>query len=434
MSKRAVERGNRVLIMVHRQELLKQASRSLSSLGIQHGLIAPGFSGERDPVAVASVQTLDRRLKKTAIDFDFVIIDEAHHVGATTWARVLSHFPNAKLLGVTATPIRLDGKGLGIDTGGIFDDLVTGPNISELIEGGFLVPPVVYAYPNEIDLTGVKRSKGDFLARDVATRVDKPVITGCAVDHYSRLSPGEPAIAFCASLNHATHVTEQFRRAGYNSEVIHGGLPDGERQEMISGLASGRIHVLTSVDLISEGTDIPICSVAILLRPTASVGLYLQQVGRILRTAPGKTRGLILDHVGNCLKHGLPDDDRQWTLKGMRRVQKTDEDGEIFLRQCLKCFHLQASRKLRCEKCGHVNLKRQEISREPDEVDGELKEITKETLRRFKEDKRRAYARARSYEEVLELTRKFGDKPGYAYMYWNAKQNKRKGNDSCGSN
>jgi DNA repair protein RadD len=425
MSKGAAELGNRVLILVHRRELMLQASRSLSALGVQHGLIAPGFKGERDQVAVASIQTLDRRIKKTPVDFDFVIIDESHHASAGTWARVLSHFPRAKLCGFTATPIRLDGRGLGVSQGGIFDDLICGPSIGDLIEEGHLVPPVVYAYPHEIDLGGVRKQGGDFAARELAGRVDRPTITGCAVDHYTRLSPGEPAIAFCASLDHAAHVSAQFRTRGYTSEVIHGALPDHERQEMIGGLASGRIQVLTSVDLISEGTDVPSVSVGILLRPTASLGLYLQQVGRILRPSPGKVRGLVLDHVGNCLRHGLPDEDREWTLNGARRRQSKDED-EVVIRQCRKCFAVYEGRAIRCPHCGHINVGA-ETRKEITSVGGELKQVSKEDVQRFKQEKKTAYARAESYQEVLELTRRYGDKPGFAYKYWNARKHSRRG-------
>jgi DNA repair protein RadD len=423
MATSAIALRHRVLILVHRQELLRQASRSLSSLGVPHGLIAPRFNGEKDQVAVASIQTLDRRIKETAFDFDFVIVDEAHHASATTWSRVLAHFPNAKMLGVTATPMRLDGRGLGVDSGGMFQDLVEGPSISELIEGGFLVPPIVYAYPNAIDLNGLRKKQGDFNLSDLASRVNKPTITGCAVDHYTRLSPGEPAIAFCASIDHAESVAHQFRQAGYNFQVIHGKLGDTERQELISGLSQGRIHGLASVDLISEGTDIPVCSVAILLRPTASTGLYLQQVGRVLRPYDGKSRGLILDHVGNCLKHGLPDDDRSWSLKGMKRARKSDDDGEIFLRQCLKCYHVQASRKLRCEKCGHMHLKMAE-PRSPQTREGTLTQMDKDKIRKHSEDKRIAYARCQSYQEMRDVALRFGDKPGAAYHKWKGRQNK----------
>lgn len=423
ITKSAADKGNRTGITVHRRELLNQASRSLSALGVDHGLVRPGFNGERNQVAVASIQTLDRRLKKTQIDFDLMIVDEAHHTGAASWERVLSHFPTARILGVTATPIRLDGRGLGIDSGGMFDEMIVGPSITELINGGFLVPPEVYAYPSGVDLSGVKKIAGDYSLKEVSSRVDRPTITGCAIEHYAKLSPGDPAIAFCATLDHAQHVTNDFRRAGYNSEVIHGGLPEDQRQEMIDGLASGKIHVLTSKDLISEGTDIPIVSTAILLRPTESLSLYLQQVGRILRPAAGKKRGLVLDHVGNCLKHGLPDEDREWSLSGEKRKPGSGDGLFPFVRQCKSCFAVW-ERGIKCPYCGNTNVKVE--SRQPKAREGELEKIDKEKIKRFKQEKRAAYARCESYQEVLDLTKKFGDKPGFAFMYWNAKENKKR--------
>jgi DNA repair protein RadD len=436
MGKSAVERGKRVLIIVHRQELLKQASKSLEAIEVPHDIIGRmqasrqetcsgiGFEGSRGPlVSIASVQTLDRRLKKEHIPFDFIIVDEAHHVGARTWLRVLSHYPDAHLLGVTATPVRLDGRGLGSDHGGLFDDLVHGPSISDLTEAGHLVPSVLYAYPT-VDVTGVKRFCGDYSTKELTSRVDQPKITGCAVEHYGRHASGEPAIAFCASLEHAEHVAQGFRDGGYTSRVIHGGLGDDERSEMIADLGRGKIQVLASVDLISEGTDIPVCSVAILLRATQSVSLYLQQVGRILRPAPGKTRGLVLDHVGNCLRHGLPEEDRQWSLKGIPR-QAQDKEALPLVRQCKKCFAVWRQG-TECPHCGHVNVQL-ETRAVPKTQGGELEIMSAEKLLAFKRDKRIAYARAQTFDEVKRLTREFGDKPGYAYMYWNARLKKRRG-------
>ncbi len=419
VTKNAVAKGRRVLIVVHRQELLAQASRALAALGVEHGRIAPGFHGELEPVAVASVQTLDRRLRRGPLNFDFIILDEAHHVGASTWERVLGHFTHAHVLGVTATPIRLDGRGLGKGAGGVFDKMILGPTMKELTAEGHLVPAVLYSFPPDFDTEGVRKSKGDFNTRDLAKKIDKPKITGSAVDHYRELAPDEPAIAFCASLEHADHVAAQFRAGGYHSEVIHGGLPDGERKRMVEELANGKIKVLASVDLISEGTDIPVCSVAILLRKTLSTGLYLQQVGRILRPAPGKTRGLVLDHVGNYILHGRPADTREWTLEGAQKKQ-VENDG-VTVRQCKKCFAVY-EKGLRCPYCGSVNIVE---ARTPTEGAGELREITEEEVERLKLDKKRAYATATSYAEVLALTKKFGDKPGFAHHYWKSVSHKR---------
>lgn len=420
MSKQAVARGRRVLILVHKTELLDQASRSLSNLGVDHGRISPGHSGERSQVAVASVQTLVRRILKQRISFDFVIIDEAHHANASTYLKILAHFPQAHILGVTATPCRSDGSGLGTESGGIFDDLIEGPTVEELIGLEALVRPKVYAPPTDLDLSGIKRRGGDYDKAELNARVDKPTITGSAVEHYAKISPFKPAIAFCASLKHAEHVRDSFRSAGFKSELIHGGLKDDVRSQMIKDLGSGRIHVLTSVDLISEGTDIPIVSTGILLRPTQSKALYIQQVGRVLRTAPSKTQAIILDHVGNCLKHGLPTDRQEWSLKGEKRSKRFDDREIIRVRQCKKCFAVWEEG-LACPYCGHVNIIE---ARKPKEVEGELREVSEEEIKRLQIAKRREVGMAKTFEELLKIEKERGYKPGWAHFRWNARKNR----------
>jgi superfamily II DNA or RNA helicase len=272
----AARRGNRVMILVHRQELLSQCSGALTDLGVPHGMIAPNRTMTYDPVQVASVQTLVRRLQKTPAP-NLIIVDEAHHAAAGSWRRIIEHYRKSLILGVTATPVRLDGQGLGVETGGYFDRMVLGPSVRELIEQGYLSRPVVYAPPVGADLAGVHRRFGDFVAKETAERMDKPHITGNAVDHYLRICPNAPAIAFCSSVKHAEHMAERFRDAGIPSESLDGTLDDRMRRHRIMALADGRIRVLTSCDIVSEGTDIPVVTAAILLRPTQSTGLYLQQ-------------------------------------------------------------------------------------------------------------------------------------------------------------
>lgn len=411
MAKSATAKNNRVLILVHRRELLDQASRSLSSLGVDHGLIMPGEYGHASAVAVASVQTLERRLATSDMRFDFIIVDEAHHAVAATWAKILASFSGARILGVTATPARTNGQGLST----AFESMVHGPSISELIKEGFLVQPEVYAYHHEIDLSGVKKTGGDFDKKGLSERVDRATITGSAVEHYRRLSPNEPAIAFCASISHAQHVAEEFNAAGFRAVALHGGMGDNIRRQAIDDLASGRVDVLASVDLISEGTDIPVASTAILLRPTQSLALYLQQVGRVLRPAPGKLRGLILDHVGNCFRHGLPDDDQKWSLQGRASRAVIPDDSDVpTIRQCKSCFAVFES-KSSCPYCGSVAETR---PRNITFSKGELTRINREKIKKQKQEKMKAYRAAKSFQEVVELTARFGDKPGFAYQYW----------------
>jgi DNA repair protein RadD len=333
----AIALGNRVWILVHRQELLFQTSRSLDALGVSHGVVAPGFTpAPHELVQVCSVQTLRNRILQGRIgDVDLVVIDEAHHATAGSWRTILEARPRARFLGVTATPSRADGNGLGVAAGGVFDVMTLGPSVAHLMAEGYLCKAAVFAPPSQLDLTNLRLRGGDYEPKALAERVDRPTITGDAVSHYRRVCSGQPAIAFCASVAHAKHVAEQFRAAGFRSESIDGSMADTDRKRLIDALGTGKMHVLTSCEIVSEGTDIPVVAAAILLRPTQSLALHLQQVGRALRPVyvPGanvatregrlsaiassaKPRAVILDHVGNTLRHGLPDEGWEWSLEG----------------------------------------------------------------------------------------------------------------------
>jgi DNA repair protein RadD len=411
---KAVDRGNRVGILVHRQELLLQASRSLHAMGVKHGLISPMFNMNNEPVQVASVQTLLRRLKRHTIPFDLLIVDEAHHAAAGTWRKIIEHYPNAKILGVTATPIRTDGQGLSE----VFDDLIVGVSMQTLIELGYLVRPVIYAPPTALDLSGVRKRGGDFDTTQLADRMDKPTITGSAVEHYKRLCPGKPAIAFCASVAHAQHVAEQFRAAGFSSLSLDGTMLDTERKAAIDGLSNGKINVLTSCDIVSEGTDIPVVEAAILLRPTQSTSLYIQQVGRALRSAPGKTQAIILDHVGNVMRHGMPEEHRDWTLDGLARpAAANDNEPPMVLKQCEKCYAVFKPSPV-CPQCGHVHAAR---THEIAETEGELKQVDPAEIEAMRREQRREIGKARTLEDLQKIAKQRGYSKGWAYHIFKAR-------------
>jgi DNA repair protein RadD len=394
-------RSKRVTILVHRFELLKQASTSLSRLGVSHGLVSPAFAQmPKEMVHVASVQTLVRRLDRTEPP-DLIIIDEAHHSISPTYQKIFNAYPQALRLGVTATPVRTSGEGLD----SVFDDMILGPSVSELIALGHLVTPEVYAPPIGVDLTGVHRRMGDYDKRELSERVDKPSITGCAVEHYLRLARGEPAIAFCVSVRHAEAVAADFRARGVRSVHVDGTTDDSARAAALEGLGNGTIDVVTSADLIGEGVDIPRCSVAILLRPTDSEGLYLQQVGRALRPFEGKRRALILDHVGNTMRHGFPDDDRVWSLKATRRGGGSrDLDlPSVRINQCEKCYFVFEIGPEVCPQCKRElpNKGRAMIQ----QSEGELKKLTREAIDAAKRDKRIEVGRAQTLEELVKIGR-----------------------------
>ena len=399
--------GKKVLILVHRRELVTQASAKLKKIGVKHGTISAGSKPSQHWVQVASVQTLVRRLNSYNWKPDLIIVDEAHHAVAGSWERCLAHYKDAKVIGVTATPSRLDGRGLGSH----FSTLVSGPSVEQLTKLGFLSQHRVFAPPVIADLSNVKTRAGDYANDQLSAAMDRPTITGDAIGHYRRLADGLPAIAFCCSIAHATSVCESFKAAGYRAKLVTGNMKMEERDEAISGLADGRTQILCSVDVVSEGTDVPAVSAAILLRPTQSEALYLQQVGRILRPQPGKI-AIVLDHVGSTLKHGFVDDLRKWSLDSKPR--RKNFEGVPSVRQCPMCFAAFKPQPA-CPCCGFefpVKPKRQLTQRE-----GELREMRRQDAldRIEKKEQRKEIGRARTLPELLALAKKKGYKPGWAY-------------------
>ncbi len=375
----AAAKGNRVLILVHRRELIHQASSKLQWIGLDHGIIAAGVPASDAQVQIASVQTLARRLTRMDWQPGLIIIDEAHHATAGQWARILDHWPNAYRLGVTATPCRLDGCGLR----NAFNAMVLGPSVADLISAGYLSPARIYAPPVVADLQSIRSRGGDYANDQAAAAMDRPTVTGDAIAHYQRLAAGQQAIAFCCNVAHAVSVCDAFKTAGIGAELLLGNTPD--REQVVADFASHRIRVLVTVDVVSEGFDVPAASCAILLRPTQSLGLYLQQVGRVLRPAPGKEHAVILDHVGNVTRHGFPDDPRDWSLDDrMRRSKGTPAPS---VRTCPECFAAFKPAPI-CPVCGAgcVPIRSRVIR----EMAGELRELKREEVRQRTDERRQA--------------------------------------------
>jgi DNA repair protein RadD len=365
IAEQAAVKGSRICILVHRQELLRQASTSLQSLGVRHGLISPRHSMDLSAhVQVASVQTLARRLHKLpASMFQLLVVDEAHHSNAGTWAKVLAHFASARVLGVTATPCRCDGRGLGE----WYSHMVEGPTAAELTAAGFLAPARVLAPPGP-SLVGLRRRMGDYDMSQAGQILQAGQAMGDCLAHYRRYLDGQTAIAFCCSVAHAEAVAELFHRNGVAAASIDGTMDSVWRQNLLARLASGDLKVLTSCALIGEGVDVPSVAGCILLRPTQSVSLHLQMVGRCLRPQPGK-QAVILDHVGNYQRLGHHLEERDWTLDGRIVRQK---DAAPSVKVCPKCFAAMPSAARACPECGHEFVPER---RELQHVDGELVEI-----------------------------------------------------------
>jgi superfamily II DNA or RNA helicase len=320
--RRAVAKGRRVLVLVHRRELIHQTAAKLALAGVPHGIIAAEFAPNPEAlVQLASVQSLVRR-SDTLADVDLIIIDEAHHTRAKCWHSLVERYQKARLLGTTATPARLDGRGLGVEDGGLFDVLVTGPSTRDLILHSYLSPTRCFVPRRRLELADVRSRAGDYVTSDLVLRVDCPEIAGDAVEQYALHANHLPGIAYCCNVAHAESVAAVFRAAGYRTGCVHGDLKVRDRDRLIAGLGTGEIELLTSCDLISEGLDVTNVGAVILLRPTKSLTLYLQQVGRGMRPAPGKEALVVLDHVGNVIKHGLPDQERKWSLAGVEETKK----------------------------------------------------------------------------------------------------------------
>jgi DNA repair protein RadD len=405
VARAALERRKRTAILVHRDKLLKQASRALTNCGVPHGLIAPGHTPTRDLIQVASVQTLVHRLNR--YDFELLIVDEAHHATAGSWLKIAAAYSLAYTLGVTATPARTDGRGLAE----IFEAMVLGPSIKDLIAAGHLCRPVVYGSEQRLQLAKVAVRAGDYARGQLASAMDTSQITGDAIAQYSKHCPGVPAVAFCVSVQHAADVAAQFSAAGYRAATIHGGMPLHEIDAAVDGLASGAVQVLTSCDLISEGFDCPVIQAAILLRPTKSEALYIQQIGRALRPSPGKERAVILDHADNWLAHGAPSADREWSLEGQKKRKSA---GGVPVRQCPKCFACHAPAPA-CPECKHVYVIEAAV---PKQVAGELVEIDEALMRKRKKDEVR---RARTLEDLQRIARERNYRPAWASIMYQAR-------------
>lgn len=394
MMARAKQQGKRAMFIVHQNELLNQTSRALWKQKLEHGMIASGKPLSRLPVHVASVQTLVNRLHLVQPP-DLIIIDEAHRAAAASYRTVLDAYPDAMVIGLTATPQRTDGRGLN----DMFNDIVQGPTIRDLIEAGFLSDYELFAPQIDIDLSAVKTTGGDYNKAGLEQAVDKPTITGDAVRHYQALANGKRCVVMCATLKHAAHVCERYNESGIPAAVIEGSMTNQQREKILDDFAAGRLLVVCNVQLLIEGVDIPSIEVVQWLRPTQSLIVWMQGNGRGLRPSPGKDKLLILDHVQNWQRHGAPCTEREWSLegreKGKRKSKQTDD--ALNVQQCKKCFHVFMKGPDACPSCG-AGVERQE--RVIKEQDGELRRVELEQARRLA---RREQGNARTLDELVKL-------------------------------
>jgi superfamily II DNA or RNA helicase len=362
-----------VWFVCHRREIIRQVSRAFTSIGIRHDVIAPnpgkmdlGFG--YDPTArvkIASVQTLSRRLDQYEAP-RLVVWDECHHVAAGTWARMREELSGARHVGLTATPERLDGKGLA----DWFSGLICGPSIKELVSTGRLSKIRMFA-PSQPDLTSARVSMGDYRKDDADALMNTPVLIGSAVEEYKRHANGTRAIVFATSVEASRNIAERFNAEGIRALHVDATTPLDERDAAIAGLSSGELKVLTNVEVFTEGVDVPRVETVILFRPTRSLTLYLQMVGRGMRVAEGKDALTVLDHAGLVYEHGFPDAEWEWSLDGkakQKRIGAARESGER-IRKCPSCSHVHEPAS-ECPNCGHSYTAREVV-----ECEGALREV-----------------------------------------------------------
>jgi DNA repair protein RadD len=328
----AAAKGKPVMILAHRQEIADQISAALSAAGVTHGRIQPGYAMTSDLVQVGMVQTVARRLD-TLLEPTLLVIDECHHSVSKTYAKIAIAWPNAKVLGVTATPERLDGIGLGE----AFDEMVLGPDVRELINAGYLAPFRYLAPTLAIDLSHVRSLGADYIATDLERVIDQDGITGDVVEHYQKHLAGRCGGDTAVAEPLCDMFSVLHRDAEGDRGTIDGTMSSDQRRALVNKLRDGDVRVLTSCEIISEGFDAPAVGGAILLRPTQSFALFRQQIGRCLRPKPDGSTAVIVDHVGNVFRHGLPDAPHEWSLNSKKRTQANPQQAAAGCRKCQAC-------------------------------------------------------------------------------------------------
>jgi superfamily II DNA or RNA helicase len=364
---RALARGRRVLVLASQEELIEQPGRKLEAAGQDFGVLQADHWRVRPglPLQLASVQTLVRRGVRPPADI--VICDEAHLFVAETFRKIVDAYPNAYILGLTASPRRLDGRPMG----DLFDVMVVATTIEKEIADGFLVPVRTIA-PFVPDLSEVEVARGDFARGKAARFMEKPTIVGDIVKTWKERAAGRPTIGFAVDVAHSEKMVAACRAAGINAAHVDGSASRSERARLLADLAGGQLKFLWNAQLLTLGVDIPRVSCIVMARPTLSETVYLQEGGRGLRPFPGKDCLLLLDHAGNCLRHGLIEWEREWSLT--RTVRKRPDSQAPGLRlPCPKCFAISPTGAFTCVGCGALFPAKPRIVLERP---GELQEVT----------------------------------------------------------
>jgi superfamily II DNA or RNA helicase len=396
-----------VLFLAHRRELIHQTRDHLRDFGVSAGIILAGVPrNHMCGVQVASIQTLHSRCIRGDNELppaSIVFIDEAHHARAYTYQTIIENYPNARIIGMTATPCRRDGRGLG----NIFERMIELPQVPELIKLGFLVPTRVWA-PSSPDLRGVRVRNGDYAENELAARMDQAKLVGDIVSHWHRHANRRKTIVFASSVEHSIHIQQEFVKSSVNAAHIDGTTPKIERDAILKRLSAGDLEVVTNCMVLTEGWDQPDVAVCILARPTKSLGLFRQMVGRVLRPFPGKDHALVLDHAGAVFQHGLVEDEVSWTLREDRKAapapSKRLSSHEAKLCECSQCGCMRAGGEP-CPNCGFMPSR---IGNYQAFIDDDLELVNGKRQDNSHERKRQWHAM------LIGIAQERGYKPGWA--------------------
>lgn len=406
MAEQAQNNGKTVWFLVHRTELLSQTIATFERFGIP-----------TDKIIIGMVGTVANKINKYPTP-DFIVFDECHFSAAATWQKIISAYPKAFITGLTATPCRLDGKPLGA----IYTDLLVGITAQQLIDMGYLSKYKYYA-PCVSDMSTVKIKGKDYDSQSAAELLSQKAVFSNVIDSYRKYADGMQTICYCSSISHSEATAEAFRDAGINAVHFDGNTPAKQREQIIQDFRDKKISILCNVDLISVGFDCPDCWCCILLRPTLSTALYIQQACRALRPAENKT-AIILDCVNNYQRHGLPTDDREWSLSAEYKPPKqTDPDGKLSVRVCDSCFCTFPSTENICPVCGkEYKLTHKEIQNIQEIQLQEIKQAEAERKEKFREHcksevKDKDISECKNLSEIMAWCKSNGRKSGYGFIY-----------------
>lgn len=381
----AVNKGNNYMILVHRIELVNQ----LNVRGLKASM----------------VQTISRHINEQP-DYKIIIIDEAHLALSQSYLKVINHYKNAIILYFTATPKRLDG--LNFST--IADDIVIAKSAKWLIENNYLAPYDYYAPKILVDCDKLSTTNGDYTQSDIIEQMDKPKIYGDIFNEWCKFAKGKKTIVYASSLSHSKKIVDYFNANGINSAHIDGNTPRAMRDKIINDFKCGNIKILSNYALIVEGFDVPDCECCIIARPTQSLVIHIQSTMRCMRYKPNK-RAIILDFVGNFERHGLPDDDREWSLESIKRPRSNTTEPKILTRTCPNCYKVyQAKLGLKCPYCNSIVSKtKKEI-----EYDKQQELIKVEAINRKK--KRMEVGRSQTRDDLERIARERGYKRSWVWV------------------